>query len=106
MSPVYPVVYNTNVPAKYNSLQMVYPVVYDTNLLPLFAQSLPPFILYPPIMPSPSSFLPLDIPPFDDEDENDNNMIYTNLLHMRKMVIQEARMTRQSTATITDMRWR
>ena len=37
------------------------------NLLPLFAQSLPPFILYPPIMPSPSSFLPLD-----DENENDN----------------------------------
>ena len=35
-----------------------------------------------------------------------HDMIYTNLLHMRKMVIQEARMTRQSTATITDMRWR
>jgi hypothetical protein len=25
---------------------------------------------------------------------------------MRKMVMQEARMTRQSTATITDIRWR
>ena len=37
---------------------------------------------------------------------NTNTNRNTNLLHMRKMVIQEARMTRQSTATITDMRWR
>ena len=28
------------------------------------------------------------------------------LRQMRKMVMQEARMTRQSTATITDIRWR
>ena len=37
-------------------------------LLPLLLLS----SFYPPIMPSPSSFLPLDIPPYDDEDENDN----------------------------------
>ena len=54
---------------------------------------------YPHIMPSTSSFLPLDIPSiwwWGWKWQWWEAMIwftYTNLLHMRKMVIQEARMT-------------
>ena len=44
---------------------------------------------YPHIMPSTSSFLPLDIPPFDDEDENDNGERPWYDLHIQTFSIWE-----------------